>query len=91
MSQIPLFFGKKFAKTEIYILRELKNHHNCPQYESRVLKIFTLHILNIVKFGWIYLCVMIKTWATMSQNYKIKIKKSLHQMCMVETIYINWF
>jgi hypothetical protein len=49
-SQIPLFFFKQFAKTEIYILREFKNSHNCPQYE-RVLEIFTIHILNIAKFG----------------------------------------
>jgi hypothetical protein len=48
--KFPFFFGKQFAKTEIYISREFKNCHNCPQYE-RVLEIFTIHILNIAKFG----------------------------------------
>jgi hypothetical protein len=46
------FFGKQFCQNRNLYFKRYKNRHNCPQYESRqVLKIFTLHILNIAKFG----------------------------------------
>ncbi len=50
----------------------VKNHHNCQLYE-KVLRILYFHILNITKFGQMYLWT-ITIWAT-SQNCPKKKKK----------------
>jgi len=58
--QVPCLLEFSFPKKNS--LQIYKNHHNCLQYE-RVLKNFYFHILNIAKFGQIYLWT-IAIWET---------------------------